>query len=263
MLPYHLGALASLEYHGMLGPNSPIAGSSAGSIATMAQGCGIDSRVVLEATIAVSDQALAQGGARGRLLPLLKQQMETLVSDEKFDDLVHRDAKIGIAYKEVFPTNQPHLQTSFATKQELLQAVSYSCMFPFFATNYPCLLDWSSGGLPRVMVDGFFSVPRARFGIPELAFGGLDMQVDTEVAISVFPQTLVGLQLKPNENCISPPEDADVERLFRLATQSSSREELTQVYDDGWKDAEEWYQRQQRKDAQMIMEAREEARKLL
>ena len=263
LLPYHLGALASLEYSGIIGTNSPIAGSSAGSIATMSHGCGIDSRVVLEATIAVSDKAALLGGARGRLLPLLKEQMEELVCDGKFDELLNRDAPIGIGYKEVFPTNQPHLQTSFQNREDLFNAVSYSCMFPFFATNYPCILDWSHDGgtfLPRVMVDGFFSVPRERFGCPEFALGGVEMQVDEEVAISVFPQTLI--QLK-HENCISPPEDADVERLFSLATQSSSREELTQVYEDGYKDAEEWHQRKKRKEADVVKEAREEARKLL
>ena len=261
LLPYHLGALASLEYSGMIGTNSPIAGSSAGAIATMSHGCGIDSRLVLEATIAVSDKAAMMGGARGRLLPLLKEQMEELVCDGKFDDLLNRDAPIGIGYKEVFPTNQPHLQTSFQNRDDLFNAVSYSCMFPFFATNYPCILDWSKGGtLPRVMVDGFFSVPRERFGCPDFALGGVDMQVDEEVAISVFPQAVI--QLK-HENCISPTEDADVERLFSLATQSSSREELTQVYEDGWKDAEEWYQRKKRKDADSVKETREESRKLL
>jgi hypothetical protein len=269
LLPYHLGALASLEYSGILGTNSPIAGSSAGAIATMSHGCGIDSRLVLEATIAVSDKAATLGGARGRLLPLLKEQMEGLVCEGKFDDLLHRDAPIGIGYKQVFPTNQPHLQTCFESREDLFTAVSYSCMFPFFATNYPCILDWSAsaknengGGimmLPRVMVDGFFSVPRDRFGCPDFALG--DIQVDEEVAISVFPQGVI--QMK-HDNCISPPEeDTDLERLFSLATQSSSREELTRVYEDGWKDAEEWYQRRKKKETYLIKEAREEARRLL
>jgi hypothetical protein len=108
------------------------------------------------------------------------------------------------------------------------------------------------------MVDGFFSVPRERFGCPEFALGGV--QVDEEVTISVFPQGLI--QLK-HDNCISPSEDADVERLFNLATKSSSREELTRVYEDGWKDAEEFYQRRKKKEAELAKESREEARKLL
>jgi hypothetical protein len=34
-----------------------------------------------------------------------------------------------------------------------------------------------------------------------------------------------------------------LQRLFSLAAEASSREELTQVYEDGWKDAKEWSQR--------------------
>ena len=72
LLPYHLGVLDALQYNKFIDETTPIAGSSAGAIATASHGCGIDSRKVLEATIDISDRTKEMGGARGRLLPLLK-----------------------------------------------------------------------------------------------------------------------------------------------------------------------------------------------
>jgi predicted acylesterase/phospholipase RssA len=84
LLPYHLGALASLEYYKRLSPDHIMGSSSVGAIATMVHGCGLRKQDILETTITVSDQCEALGGARGRLLPLLEQQMETLVDPEEF-----------------------------------------------------------------------------------------------------------------------------------------------------------------------------------
>jgi hypothetical protein len=243
LLPYHLGALASLEYHKRLGPDNIVGGSSAGAIATMVHGCGLRKQDILETTITVSDQCEALGGARGRLLPLLERQMETLVGPEEFLHL-QEERDVGIAYTQVFPSKQSYLQTEFANRQDLFRAVSFSCMFPFFATNWPCALDTSQGGvLPRLMVDGFFSVPRDRFGCPDF-----EDQADRTVAISVFPKDQIQLDAFEAQNCISPStEDISLEDLFRIATQASSREELTKVYDLGFQDAERWcYEEAQR-----------------
>ena len=42
LLPYHLGALASLAYHGFLTEKTPLAGSSAGAIAVASQASGVN-----------------------------------------------------------------------------------------------------------------------------------------------------------------------------------------------------------------------------
>ena len=93
MLPYHLGALECLEKEGYVGPstNTVVAGSSAGAIASMAHGCGLEPKRVLEATIKVSDACSEMGGARGNLLPLLQNQMQDLIQDAQFEYLHSRD----------------------------------------------------------------------------------------------------------------------------------------------------------------------------
>jgi len=273
MLPYHLGALASLEYNGMLHPqNTPIAGSSAGSIAAVSYGCGIHPERVLEATIQVSDGCAALGGARGRLLPLLEQQLQGLVKENEFDAIQNRPGIIGLGYKEIFPTRRDYLQTTFESREDLFRATQFSCMFPFFSTNFPCILDWSNS-YPRLMVDGYFSVPRDRFGCPDFdmvnptsandggadgdAWNRSDIQsgdtstrqpiVDRTVGIAAFPKNVFKIDAFDDEDCISPrvENEEDVKRLIRIATQASSREELTGVYEEGWKDAEVWCRQEQ------------------
>ena len=256
LLPYHMGALASLRYHGRLNGENQVAGSSAGAIATMAHGCGLDPEKILEATIAVSDQCPVLGGARGRLLPLLEEQMDNFVGDEEMLHL-KEERDVGIAYTQIFPQKKAFLQTDFDTKEDLLRAVSWSCMFPFFATNWPCLLD-TSQGFPRLMVDGFFSVPRERFGCPDF-----QESADRTIGISVFPKEAIGMDAFDDNDCISPSADGMlIEELLRLATQASSREELTKVFESGFKDAEEWCFQEKQREQKQEKETRESQRKI-
>jgi len=241
LLPYHLGVLDALEYNKFIDETTPIAGSSAGAIAAASHGCGIDSRRVLEASIEISDRTKAMGGARGRLLPLLREKLDGFIGPEEWERLLARDGEVGIAYKELFPTNQNVLQTEFDDAEDLIHAVCHSSSFPFFSTNFPVSLAPRKGGLlPRLVCDGFFTVPRDRFGCPDFEHAGVD--VDRTVMVSVFPKDAIGLDASHPEDCISPEvhNGDELQKLLKLATQSSSREELTQVYESGWKDAERW-----------------------
>jgi hypothetical protein len=240
LLPYHVGVLESLEYNGFIKPETPIAGSSAGAIATAAHALRVNAKVALEATIDISDSCKALGGARGRLLPLLEQKLQELVTEEAFQNMKERPGLAAIAYREVFPNNRPILQSQFSDPQDLIRAVCHSSMFPFFATNWPVKLD-TSQTFPRLFVDGWFTVPRERWGCPDFAMAGID--VDRTVTVSPFPQEAIGLTASTPEDCISPStEGEDTKgRLLRIATEASSREDLTSVYEAGWRDAEEWY----------------------
>lgn len=211
-----------------------------GAIATACHGCGIDSRLVLESTIEISDSCREQGGARGRLLPLLKEKLYKNIGNKELETLQARKGAVAIAYKEVFPRNRPILQTVFEDRDDLVNAVCHSSMFPFFSTNWPCALVTSKGMLPRLVMDGYFTVARDRFGCPDFQTAGV--HVDRTITISVFPQQTIGLNASLPEDCISPMlEGGDqLQRLFQLATEASSRQELTAVYESGWADAERW-----------------------
>lgn len=241
LLPYHLGCLDSLRYHRLLEDSTPITGSSAGAIAAAVEGCGIPSRTVVDATIAISERCQLLGGARGRLLPLLRQELSQTIREEEHLRLLERPGPTVIAYQELFPSQRSVLQCKFDDCEDLIQAVCNSSMFPFFSSNFPCSLDISKG-FPRLVVDGFFTVPRDRFGCPDFEAAGV--HVDRTVAVSVFPREVIGASAFADSNCICPELQEDMDgqmtRLLRLATQPSSAIELNGLYESGWIDAEQW-----------------------
>lgn len=249
LLPYHVGVMGALEYNQVLTPETPIAGSSAGAIACASHASRVPSTNVLEATIAISDRCEQMGGARGNLLPLLKEKLDELLTDERFEDAQSRPGVTGIAYRELFPRSRNILQTEFATRRELVSSVCHSSMFPFFTANFPFLLD-TSQGFPRLVVDGYFTVPRERFGCPDFIMANID--VDRTVTVTCFPKEKIGLDDSLHEDCICPQTEGDSQlgRLFRIATQPTSRNELTSVYEEGWRDAERWIAEEQKRSSQ-------------
>lgn len=290
LLPYHLGVLSSLQSRGFLDDSTPLAGSSAGAIAVASLSSGVPLEQTLEATIRVSDRCSELGGARGRLLPLLREEMDDLMAVNAHELVNEREGLIGLAHRELFPLNRPVLATKFDTRECLMDAVMDSSTFPFFSTNWPCRLVVRRGErIPRIVVDGFFSVPRERYGCPDFAHAkasnlisaGTAVQRTTNLAqeggeatleltddpidfasaadlvskcgkvipervvtVSVFPHKTVGLTASELHDSISPlPEEDSMEQmsnLFRLATQPSSREELTELFEKGLADGERW-----------------------
>lgn len=254
LVPYHTGVLASLQYHGVINERTNIAGSSAGAVATAAFGCGLSPTNVLEACVRVSEKCASQGGTRGRLLPLLRRELEELIQEEQLEMLQQRSGLTGVAYLQLFPQFQSMLEFEFDTPADLIQAVCFSSTFPFFVSNWPVAVDVSSSlskrnqVLPRILVDGYFSVPRARFGCPDfetMAPSHLIEGMERTITVSVYPQAIVGLDASHPQDCISPLIESgntrdQMVRLLRLATQASSREELTELYESGWQDGERW-----------------------
>jgi hypothetical protein len=238
LLPYHMGVLDGLKWHGALTEDSPVGGSSAGAIAAASFACQVDSKKVVDATIDISDRTLEMGGARGRLLPLLKEKLDSFIDVERFE--ASRDREFAIAYRELFPFNRAVHQTEFEDRHDLMNAVCHSSTFPFFTSNFPVAIDTTRSGIPRVVVDGFFAVPRERFGCPDFELAGID--VNRTVLVSPFPKEVVGLETSDPQDIIAPTFEGatQVETLFRLATQSSSAKELIALYDAGFGDAEKW-----------------------
>lgn len=296
LLPYHMGVADCLIRENYIDPSETLlAGSSAGSIATAAIGCGLDPIRGLEGTISISENCRESGRqARGNLLPLLEEQMESLMGEEAFEFLMARRSNgnaiesdktgtgIALAYREIFPRPTSHFQTKFENREDLFRAVGYSCMFPFFTTNFPCLLDMDPVTntrrnmennrlpLPRLLMDGYFSLPRPQFGCPILQDEFPDSGVDRTVAITCIPQEYFGMEevfgtaaesrailsdppssnLVNQNNLISINDSCDetnplsLPDIFRIATQPTSRRELTDLFERGYRDAEEWCRRE-------------------
>jgi len=281
LLPYHMGVADCLIQEKYIDPSETmLAGSSAGSIAAMAIGVGIDAKRGLEGTIAISDNCLnARKPARGNLLPLLEEQMEGLVGQDEFEFLQSRRKNrstsdsdktgtgVALAYREIFPQSKSHFQTEFKDREELFRSVGYSCMFPFFTTNFPFILDFDpvvnndNGNrlpLPRLLMDGYFSLPRPQFGCPILQDEFPESGVNRTVAITCIPQEYFGMEdvfgaldSKKQNNLISINDSCDETNalstvdIFRIATQPTSRKELTDLFERGYRDAEKWCRREE------------------
>jgi hypothetical protein len=68
-------------------------------------------------------------------------------------------------------------------------------------------------------------------------------EVDRTIAISVFPAGPIGLTAFDKHNVIAPcshEDDASLLDLVRIATQATSRDELTHIYQLGYQAAERW-----------------------
>lgn len=209
----------------------------------------------LEATIRMSDKCREMGQARGNLLPLLSQELDHLLGEDVHEVFNNREGFVGLAYREVFPRNKAILDTYFDSKEHVIDSICNSSMFPFFSTNFPCrLAKQKTGVLPRVVVDGYFSVDRNRFGCPD--FDTMDhyrklmneepVKIERTISLSVFPHDFFKIDAFDSCDQISPlldnPNDIaeQMSQLLRLATQCGTKDDYFSLYEQGWKDAERW-----------------------
>lgn len=280
LLPYHLGALASLSHHGHITESTPLAGSSAGALAVASHASGVPSHRALDASIRVSGRCrnplfVANGG----LLPSLQGEMDDLLPDKAHCILNDREGIVGLAHRQLFPRNRPVLKTRFETRKCLMDAVMDSSMFPFFLTNSPARAVMRRGEVvPRIVVDGVFAFPLQRIGCPNFSHAEVDVPasaatrhkkkqpavtstksthgrtnkiVDRTVTISVFPKELLALSAPQSEDRIGPNLEVNaigqMSKLIRMATQASSSKELVALYESGLADAEKWALKEKQK----------------
>lgn len=81
--------------------------------------------------------------------------------------------------------------------------------------------------------------------------------VERTITVACFPHETVGLTASLEHDQISPAPDYDnpigqMTELFRYATQPSSREELHELYEKGWADAEKWSYEEDLRDKELI-----------
>ena len=57
-----------------------------------------------------------------------------------------RQGLAGLAHKQIFPTRKNVLKTKFSSREELIEDVCNSSVFPFFTTNWPFVVRFGKGG---------------------------------------------------------------------------------------------------------------------
>lgn len=276
LLPYHLGALASLSFHGYLTDSTPLAGSSAGAIAVASHASGVPSLQALEASTRVSGKLIGNPlfVPSGSLLPSLRTEMHHLLPTKAHEILNDRDGVVALAHRELFPRNQRVLQTQFETRNCLLDAVCDSSMFPFFLSNRPVrMVKRPNRLLPRMVVDGLFACDMERIGCPDFEQTTINTKAkntdkelpDRTILVSVFPSEFLSMTTAPKEDQIGPILEENMVgqaiRLVRLATQAATPSELNDLYQQGFLDAEYWGRNEERRERQAMKRAREKARR--
>lgn len=257
LLPYHIGCLAALSYHGHITDTTSLAGSSAGAIAVASHASGVDPVSALKASIRVAEKCyfnplmIASGG----LLPCLRKELNDLLPDDAHHRLNDREGVVGLAHRELFPRNQARLTTHFQTRKCLMDAICDSSTFPFFLTNQPVrAVQRIDEPVPRIVVDGVFACPMENLGCPELDASSVAANDRKRVVqISVFPKQLLSFSKSTfssyygSNNKIGPNLELEPHKLAvqtanlaRIATQGSTSRELSNLYENGWADAERW-----------------------
>lgn len=273
LLPYHVGVLTSLSNRGYITPSTPLAGSSAGAIAVAAHGVGIPPETMIEGTIRINQKCDEFGKVSGgKLLSFLHEELEMTLPPNAHEILNQREGIVGLAYKEIFPQDKNILQTNFDSKDDFIEAICNSSMFPFFSTPWPCVIrgskkkqnqnlqssskntrdnstpensnkiNFALPSLPRLIVDGYFTVPRDRFGCPIFPD---ESSVERTITISVFPHDTIGLTASNQRDRISPKISSvdsagQLSMLFQRATQVSNDQACWEMYEEGVADAQRW-----------------------
>ena len=157
LFPYHVGVAYELLSLRQIQSTTPLGGSSAGAIVAAAVACGVGEFEVRQGL----DELLIDVRSGIKLNPALRRQLDRLLPDNCAQlAFAH---SLTICYTQIFPWPKRHVVTEWSSKQDLIDCIAASCNWPFFFSRWP--LVWCRGGLA---IDGFFAVPRERFGCPPL-----------------------------------------------------------------------------------------------
>merc|ERR1711971_521399 len=120
------------------------------------------------------------------------------------------------------------------------ESVCNSSSFPFFSIRGPCRARPG----PTLVLDGFFTTPRDRFGCPELE------DAERTITVCVFPHETAGLASKEGD-VISPlvEENDPASQFSNLISLATKPEEdgfllYEKMYESGRRDAMRWIDEQ-------------------
>ncbi|CAM9178705.1 unnamed protein product [Ectocarpus sp. 6 AP-2014] len=194
LFPYHLGVAKCLEMEGFLSNDTPLAGSSAGALAAVVVGCGLSIDTAAELSGRVFDDC-SDGGAAFRLRNIVQKGLDGALPEDAHEILNNREGAVTVGITQLgFPSLKKSVFVSnFESRADLIEVLLGSCHVPFWFSGQPYM---QVRGQPTV--DGFFAMPRAQFGAPDIP------TADEVVRITVFPTTSVPMQSDKPGDLISP-----------------------------------------------------------
>ena len=183
LTPFHLGVASRLKELGWIRSSTALAGASGGALAAVISALEVPSSVSLGSCCKIAERCRDQGTYRTLSLAL-RDELELRISPSAADELNSRQAPTRIGYTEISPAFfTPRFVDQFANREDLLAVVTASCCIPFYFSG--SLAPAVRGGLG---CDGFFAMPRHRFGCPETFASEL------EILVTPFNPAVVGLE---------------------------------------------------------------------
>lgn len=170
LFPYYIGVGFRLRELGLLQPNTPLGGSSAGAIVAAALACGLTETEVRSGL----NRLLEDVRDGQRLNAALRKQLEVILTEDAHETA--RAHGLSVGYLEVLPRPGRRIVSEWSSKADLIDTIAASCNWPLFFSRWP--LVWCRNAL---CLDGFFAVSRARFGCPEL-------DAERTLAITALPR---------------------------------------------------------------------------
>lgn len=216
LLPYHLGVAACLVDLGVLSPDVPIAGASAGALAAIVVACNVPVDLVMQTMYRV-EQNLRKFGAARRLHMLLDKELESLLPPNAPDVISERPGRTTIAYTHVWPLPRGQFVSQFTTVDDIRECLAASCNIPFYFAKWPTVTCRG-----QACVDGYFA-SRRNFGCPRTSAA-------RDVRVLPFTPTSVRMTF-PEGNCISP-ELAQYDVFLDYATNGKFTQDLLEYLRD-------------------------------
>jgi len=236
LFPYYIGLAYELQRNGIITTTSPLAGSSAGSIVAGALACGVPEDEVIEALRRLADE-YREGGS---LNLALRKQLARMLPDDAAER-VTASRSLTICYQQILPWPKACLVESYKDKQDLIDVICASCCWPWFLSRWwPCV--WVRGGLG---LDGWFAVPRAQFGAPDL-----DGEAERTLRLSALPRVSVspgsGGLIQPGQPVADAPGAPTYElpmsdsNWFNWALRAAPEATLDEMRECGRRHAQMW-----------------------
>lgn len=224
LFPYYFGVAVALRDAGLITPSTPVGGSSAGAIVAAAVACEVPEAVVLDGLSSLVADVRAGVGLR----VAVRQQLLALLPD---DAVARASGRLTVCYQRVLPWPRSMLVSEWSSKEDLVDTICASCNWPFFFSRWP--LVWVRNSLAT---DGFFALPRSRFGCPALP---ADRTLNVVCLPAVSSQFADAELIQPGRGVI-PPLPVDHSRWFRWALQAAEDDELARIYSLGQEHAAAW-----------------------
>lgn len=225
LFPYYVGVAWTLKELGVLKDETPVAGSSAGSLvaATIKSGLTLDQTI--DATLVMAYE-LRNGGTRHRLGPVLQSTLERMLPDD-IGERMTGVAHIGVT--KIFPTPSSVLINTFTSKKDAIDTLLTSCHIPWYftgslTTQYRGALH-TDGGLTNFLPN----TPGVEKPVRVCCFPSKQLRSISDIDIS--PDSFEDWPMSLNQ-------------MLPWAFEPAPDEQLMMLMDKGKKDARAWAQRE-------------------